>query len=89
MRTTRCRINGSAPPANPFRERRTHATLAWFLDQNETLERNIKLALDAYGDSSVVGRWSKTIIGIGPVLSAGLLATSTLNHGAAPLRARS
>ena len=51
-----------------------HAVLAWFMGQNELLERNIKRALDAYGDRSIVGQWSKSIIGIGPVLSAGLLA---------------
>jgi len=38
------------------------------------LERSIKNALDAYGSASPVGRWAKSIVGIGPVISAGLLA---------------
>lgn len=51
-----------------------HETLAWLGDNTAMLERNIKNALDAYGDAHLVGRWSKEIVGIGPVISAGLLA---------------
>lgn len=51
-----------------------HATLSWLSDNTGLLERNVKSALDAYGDAHLVGRWSKSIVGIGPVISAGLLA---------------
>ena len=51
-----------------------HMTLSWLSDNSRRLENNIKSALDAYGDAHVVGRWSKSIVGIGPVLSAGLIA---------------
>jgi hypothetical protein len=38
------------------------------------LENHIKAALDSYGDAHAVGRWSKSNVGIGPVIAAGLLA---------------
>lgn len=37
-------------------------------------EATIKKAMDHYSDISIVGRWAKSNYGIGPVLSAGLLA---------------
>jgi hypothetical protein len=37
-------------------------------------EENIRLALDEFSNGPEVGRWAKSILGIGPVLSAGLLA---------------
>ncbi len=37
-----------------------------------TLENQVKRAMDAWTEDSVVGRWAKSQIGIGPVLSAGL-----------------
>lgn len=51
-----------------------HVVLAWLFDQQRLLENEIKKALDPYTDAHEVGVWAKTITGIGPVLSAGLLA---------------
>lgn len=48
--------------------------LVWLARQSETLEGQVRRALDHYTDAHEVGEWSKTIIGIGPVLAAGLLA---------------
>lgn len=48
--------------------------LVWVNDNNALLENNIKKALDIYTDHHPVGRWLKSIVGIGPVLAAGLLA---------------
>lgn len=48
--------------------------IQWLGDQMETLENQIKRVLDGYTNSLEVGRWMKGITGIGPVLSAGLLA---------------
>ena len=59
-----CRSMGEEP----------HETLMHFQDQFFQLERDIKRALDAYTEGSAVGRWCKSIVGIGPVLAAGLLA---------------
>lgn len=51
-----------------------HATLEWLSANDALLERNIRAALDRYSSAHEVGRWSKSIVGIGPVIAAGLLA---------------
>ena len=51
-----------------------HITLAWLAEQSETLEAQIKRALNIYTDAHPIGVWLKEIYGIGPVIAAGLLA---------------
>ena len=51
-----------------------HRVLRWLAGNATTLENNIKRALDVYAKAHLTGRWSQSICGIGPVLSAGLLA---------------
>ena len=46
----------------------------WLAVQSTTLENQIKRTLDAYTDAHPVGEWLKSIVGIGPVIAAGLLA---------------
>lgn len=46
----------------------------WIYESMETLERDIKRALDAFVKEYAVGRWMQSIVGIGPVISAGMLA---------------
>ena len=49
-------------------------TINWLLEQNMTLESEIKRALKYYNDASQVGVWAKSICGVGDVLAAGLSA---------------
>lgn len=56
-----------------------HAIFRHFGEQMEVLERHAKSALDAYSDSCEVGRWSKSVYGIGPVIAAGLIAHIDIN----------
>ena len=51
-----------------------HGILNFFADQSQTLENQVKSALEAYARGNPVGRWSMSITGIGPVIAAGLLA---------------
>ena len=51
-----------------------HSVLEWLSGQNTTLENQIKGALERYVKSSIIGNWLLSITGIGPVISAGLLA---------------
>lgn len=51
-----------------------HAVLAWFRDQDASLENQIKIALGKYANGHPVGEWAQSIIGIGPVIAAGLIA---------------
>jgi hypothetical protein len=48
--------------------------LNWFGPLSKKLEAVMKGALNEYSDSVTVGRWSKSIVGIGPVIAAGLIA---------------
>jgi hypothetical protein len=51
-----------------------HQTIAWLADNAGVLERSIASALDAYSKASRVGQWARSIVGVGPVIAAGLLA---------------
>ena len=51
-----------------------HAVLSWFADQHEVIENQVKRALDKYTEGHPMGAWMREIYGIGPVISAGLLA---------------
>ena len=51
-----------------------HAVLAWFFAQNQLLEKQLLAALDRYGTSKPIGQWARGIFGIGPVITAGLIA---------------
>src|SRR6185436_14373220 len=42
--------------------------------QMEVLEKQVMRALAAFSSNHPVGKWAESIVGIGPVLSAGLLA---------------
>lgn len=50
------------------------AVIGWLAEQSQTLEKQIQRALDAYTDAHPIGAWLKGIVGIGPVIAAGLLA---------------
>jgi hypothetical protein len=51
-----------------------HAVISWLTDQNGTLENQVKLALNKFAGAHPVGEWAMKQVGIGPVISAGLLA---------------
>lgn len=51
-----------------------HSVILWLLKQHSTLEAQLKRALDSWTDAGIVSPWAKTIVGIGPVISAGLAA---------------
>ena len=51
-----------------------HDVLRWLATENRVLEECIKLALDLYSGDHPIGKRMRTVIGIGPVIAAGLLA---------------
>lgn len=62
--------------ANQLRsmEEEPHEAIEWLVTQSTAMENRIKLMLGVYADSNPIGAWSQTIVGIGPVIAAGLLA---------------
>lgn len=57
-----------------------HDVLTWLSEQNSTLEAQVKRALERYVAGHVVGEWLIGVHGIGPVISAGLLAHIDINR---------
>jgi hypothetical protein len=51
-----------------------NATIGWLFDQTETMEAQIKRALQAYVEAHPIGQRMLQVVGIGPVIAAGLLA---------------
>lgn len=51
-----------------------HTLLSFFYDQFDSLENQVKRALDKYTDSVPAGIWAKDQLGIGPVIAAGMCA---------------
>jgi len=51
-----------------------HQVILWLRENTERLERSLVKVLDRYTDQSKIGLWSKSIVGIGPVIAAGLEA---------------
>lgn len=56
------------------REGEPNAAVAWLRGQSETLETRVKSLLNEYAKGNETGRWSMGVVGIGPVIAAGLLA---------------
>jgi len=56
-----------------------HEILTWLASNSQTLENQVKRALAAYVATHKMGAWLTSITGIGPVISAGLLAHIDIN----------
>lgn len=52
-----------------------HSIINWLSNNTNTMERLIKGSLDVYSINQLLGQWSRSITGIGPVLTAGLMST--------------
>lgn len=55
-------------------DKEPHETLSFFANQFRNNEDDIKKALAEYVKAQPIGRWMTSICGIGPVISAGLIA---------------
>ena len=58
-------LEGSGEPGN---------VLDWLFTNAYMLEKQVARALDAYSAGQPAGAWARSVIGIGPVIAAGLLA---------------
>jgi hypothetical protein len=70
----RDRIRASHQVSQAEKGGEPHLVIQWLQTNTSTLERNIKSALDTYTSAQPAGAWAKSIVGIGPVIAAGLLA---------------
>lgn len=67
------RIRSAAQVRELSKSGEPHEVLLWFEGNAEALEQSIRNALDAYSANHPVGSWARSIIGLGPVITAGLL----------------
>ena len=51
-----------------------HESIAWLSTESRVLEESVKRTLGAYSANHPVGKRMRTVVGVGPVISAGLLA---------------
>lgn len=68
------RIRTSNQIRQADKEGEPHAVLSWFFRSMEQIEGSLKSSLHTYAKSKPVGRWMLSIHGIGPVITAGLMA---------------
>ena len=57
-----------------------HSVINWLSEQSNTVENQIKGALDRYTGSHAIGSWMREIKGIGPVIAAGFLANLAIRR---------
>jgi hypothetical protein len=51
-----------------------NSAISWWWNEQDTMENEIKAFLDRYTMANPVGRWMRSITGVGPVIAAGILA---------------
>lgn len=57
-----------------------HAVVDWIRNQQEILENQVKRALERWSHERPIGRWTSSIYGIGPILTAGLIAHTDITR---------
>ena len=58
--------------------------LEWHYKNTRFIENQLSKVLDTYGDGFELGQWARSIHGIGPVITAGLLAHIDLDRAKTP-----
>jgi len=53
---------------------RPHEVIAWVIEQDRIVEKQIKRVLDEWSNAIPAARWAKGIIGVGPMIAASLAA---------------
>ncbi len=70
----RKRANNVARASVEDTDNEPHSIITWLSKNTATVETLIKGALDVYSNNQPAGEWARSLVGIGPVLSAGLMA---------------
>ena len=68
MFDNQCRQLTTTPEGEPC------GTLAFFGANFATLEKNVQTVLETYAKSQPIGQWMMSIMGIGPIIAAGIMA---------------
>ena len=68
------RVRAKAQIRELTKAKEPHKILDWYAVQWQVLENSVKASLDRYTSASPLGRWGKSVCGVGPVIVAGLMA---------------
>lgn len=74
------RIRSAAQMRALAKEGEPNELFDWLTTQSSVLEKQIVRALDKYTEAHKMGSWMREIYGIGPILSAGILANISMRH---------
>jgi hypothetical protein len=74
------RITSGSQIRDAKKSEEPHTLMAWFNHEAGVLEGQVLRALSRWTSAHFMGRWAKSIVGIGPVISAGLLANIELEE---------
>ena len=77
MQDQRIRANNQVRAQSESAE--PHDVLIWFAEQADVLEKQIKAALLNYSMAHLIGPWAMETVGVGPVISAGIIARIDIN----------
>ena len=69
------RIAAAARGRSADESREPNRVIYWVFDSMRKLENNVKAAMGEFASEYTVGKWLQSVYGIGPVISAGLIAT--------------
>lgn len=56
------------------KDKEPHDVITWLATNSRMLENEIKRVLQIYADSKPISIWMQSIVGIGPIISAGMMA---------------
>jgi len=84
MQNQRIRLAGQLRAAEQGVDDPPMEVLDWFLKNAERLENQVKLALNHFSLSTKIGTWAQSVVGIGPVISAGLIAHIDMDKAKTP-----
>jgi len=69
----RDRIRASHQTRTLESNKEPNVVLDWLTNQRATLEKQVARALDVYSNTNPSSKWARSITGIGPIISAGLV----------------
>jgi len=80
------RIRAAGQARAAAKDKEPHAIFAWMTEEAEVLENQIKRALAKFTESDPNGVWASGICGVGPVITAGLIANIDITKANAPTK---
>jgi hypothetical protein len=76
----RLRIRADQQGGKLAEEDLPYQVINWLAQQSRVLEHQIRAALAQYASNHYYGKWPLSVVGIGPVITAGLISHTDIDH---------